>query len=96
MADINKMVLRLFGLWRLDNTAQSILLGIIDEDESVNIALLQIHAMLKLLYPDHPARYDWVLRSNSRLGGAMPIDIMLRGASGIQQIRDLLKIQLLR
>ncbi len=96
MRDIHRMVIRLFRLWSLDDTQQIILLGIIDEDESVNVTLVQIHVMLRLLYPNHPARYEWVMRSNTRLDGARPIDIMLGGVSGIHQIRNLLKIQLLR
>ncbi|MEZ9919684.1 antitoxin Xre/MbcA/ParS toxin-binding domain-containing protein [Vibrio breoganii] len=96
MPDINRMLTRLFSLWNLDDTQQIVLTGIVGEDEYVSILLLQIHAMLGLLYPNHPVRYDWVMRSNRCLGGARPIDVMLGGASGIQQIRDLLKVQLLR
>ncbi|ELB2861400.1 DUF2384 domain-containing protein [Vibrio alginolyticus] len=90
------MLIRLFSLWNLDDTQQAVLMGLVGEDEYAGVLLLQIHAMLRLLYPNHPVRYDWVMRSNSHLDGARPIDIMLGGASGILQIRDLIKIQLLR
>ena len=96
MPDINRMLIRLFSLWNLDDTQQGVLMGVVGEDEYAGVLLLQIHAMLRLLYPNHPVRYDWVMRSNSRLDGARPIDIMLGAPSGIQQIRDLLKAQLLR
>ncbi len=96
MPDINRMLIRLFSLWNLDKAQQTVLTDLVGEDEYVGVLLLQIHAMLRLMYPNHPVRYDWVMRSNSRLDGVRPIDIMLGGSSGIQQIRDLLKIQLLR
>ncbi len=96
MPDINRMLIRLFSLWNLDKAQQTVLTDLVGEDEYVGVLLLQIHAMLRLMYPNHPVRYDWVMRSNSRLDGVRPIDIMLGGPSGIQQIRDLLKTQLLR
>lgn len=96
MADIHKMVLRLFRLWSLDDNQQSILLAILDEDEYLNILLLQIHAMLRLLYPNHPLRYEWITRSNSKLGGYRPIDIIISGSEGVQQVNKLLRIELLR
>lgn len=96
MTDIHKMVLRLFSLWGLDDSQQSVLLGIVNVDKSAKASLLQIHAMLRLMYPNHPLRYEWVTRYNSRLDGSRPIDIMLTGASGIEQIRKSLEVQLLR
>lgn len=96
MPDINRMLMRLFSLWNLDNTHRTVLMSIVGEDEYAGILLLQIHVMLRLLYPNHPVRYGWVLRYNSHLYGSRPIDIMLGGVSGIQQVSDLLRIQVLR
>lgn len=96
MSDINRMLIRLFGLWNLDDGQQAVLMGVVGKNEYAGVLLLQIHAMLKLSYPDHPARYDWVLRSNARLGGTRPIDVMLSDTNGIEKIRNFLKVQLLR
>jgi hypothetical protein len=96
MASTHKMISKLFGHWGLDGTQQSTLFDTIAEDESTAMALLQIHTTLRLLYPNHSLRYEWITCCNRKLNGDRPIDIMLRGSEGIQQINKMLRHQLLR
>lgn len=96
MTDTHKMIAKLFSHWGLGDKQQSSLFGIIADDERTTMLLLQIHAMLRLLYPNHPLRYEWITCSNKKLNGEKPIDIMLRGSGGIQQISKMLRHQLLR
>ncbi len=96
MTDTQKMIAKLFSHWGLGETQQSSLFGIIADDKSTVMLVLQIHVMLRLSYPNHPLRYKWITCSNKKLNGERPIDIMLRGSGGIQQISKMLRHQLLR
>ncbi len=96
MTNTHKMISRLFEQWELDDTQKSTLLAMIDDDGSTAMLLLQIHAMLRLLYPDPPLRYEWVMLGNRELSGARPIDLMLAGSEGIRKIDKTLRMQLQR
>ncbi|MEZ9762165.1 antitoxin Xre/MbcA/ParS toxin-binding domain-containing protein [Vibrio splendidus] len=52
--------------------------------------------MLRLLYPEHPLRYEWVMRGNTRINGDRPIDVMLTGSEGIMRVNKVLRGQLIR
>lgn len=96
MTNTHQMISRLFEHWRLDATQRTTLFAMIAEDESIAMVLLQTHAMLRLLYPEHPLRYEWVMRGNTRINGDRPIDVMLTGSEGIMRVNKVLRGQLIR
>lgn len=86
------MVLRLFDRWQLTITEQAAVLAVspatvrryrrgqrpgrIQTCDRLG-TLLQIHALLTMLYPAHELRYTWVRRRNNHFGGRRPLDVMM-------------------
>lgn len=57
---------------------------------STALRLLEIHALLRTLFPKNLGlAYDWVTRKN-RAFEASPIDLIMQGASGIDRVLDYL------
>ncbi|WP_243975147.1 hypothetical protein [Vibrio natriegens] len=91
-----KMIRRLVTLWELDDGEANELLSIVESNEQLQMELLQIHASLRILFPQHPLIYQWVSLRNTELNGSRALDLMLHTDGGIKRIALMLKKKAMR
>ncbi|EMK3671701.1 DUF2384 domain-containing protein [Vibrio parahaemolyticus] len=84
---VDKAVKTLLRYWRVTDDEAASLLGKESDLPERQKQLLAIHRALRLLYPHNPELlYVWIRMRNSYLDDKRPLDLMLSGGQGFDDV----------
>ncbi len=95
---VEDITARIFRKWQLTQEQQAVLLPAESEGRlAIMQDIMSIHKALRYLYPhNEELLYGWIHLKNYDLQERKPLDIMLEGSEGIQQIHHFLNACLQR